>query len=121
MMYRPSDYYGTFVDLYLLAGGRCTAFNIGGYGRWSNLLSPNASCYINHHRHRCAAPSEPANASRSASDGRAASPTGLRPAPPPTIRKATTARAVDRGAPVAADGGVLSAAPRSDREEARSV
>jgi hypothetical protein len=56
MNYPPSDYYGTFVDLYLLSGGACTAFNIGGYGRWSNLISANSTCRLNHHWHKCAAP-----------------------------------------------------------------
>lgn len=49
----PSAYYDAFVDLYLLAGGRCTAFNRGGYGSWSNLLSVNTTCAVNHHKVRC--------------------------------------------------------------------
>jgi hypothetical protein len=53
MRRNASDFYDTFVDLYLLAGGACTTFNIGGYGRWASLIGSNSSCSINHHRHLC--------------------------------------------------------------------
>jgi hypothetical protein len=54
MRLNASAFYDTFVDLYLLAGGSCTTFNIGGYGRWASLIGSNSSCNINHHRHVCA-------------------------------------------------------------------
>jgi hypothetical protein len=53
MLRNASYFYDTFVDLYLLAGGACTTFNIGGYGRWASLIGSNSSCSINHHRHLC--------------------------------------------------------------------
>ena len=37
-MYQPSDYYSTFVDLYLLKNARCIAYGRGGYGKWAQLL-----------------------------------------------------------------------------------
>jgi hypothetical protein len=42
----PSDYYDTFIDLYLLALGRCTYFSKGGYGSWAMLIGGNTSCAI---------------------------------------------------------------------------
>jgi hypothetical protein len=51
--HQASDFYDIFVDLYLLAGGKCTAFNIGGYGRWANVLSQDLSCAIDHRRNTC--------------------------------------------------------------------
>ena len=41
---RASDFYDTFVDLYLLALSRCVTYNMGGYGTWALLISP----YANH-------------------------------------------------------------------------
>jgi hypothetical protein len=50
-----ADYYDVFVDLYLLASAECTAFHIGGYGRWGRLLSYNPACYVRHdHNKNCA-------------------------------------------------------------------
>jgi hypothetical protein len=49
----PADYYDTFVDLYLLAGGKCTTFNIGGYGRWANSLSDDNECAMSHQDRTC--------------------------------------------------------------------
>jgi hypothetical protein len=49
----PSDFYDTFVDLYLLAGGQCTAVGVGGYGRWANAISPSSSCVVDHTRTKC--------------------------------------------------------------------
>jgi hypothetical protein len=46
--YQPSDYYSTFVDLYLAGNGNCVAFGRGGFGRFANLLSYNASCVFKH-------------------------------------------------------------------------
>ncbi|KAL3903905.1 MAG: hypothetical protein SGILL_010268 [Bacillariaceae sp.] len=46
--YQPKDYYSTFVDLYLAGNGDCTVFGRGGFGRFANLLSFNASCAFKH-------------------------------------------------------------------------
>jgi hypothetical protein len=40
----PSDYYDTFIDLYLLALGRCVFISKGGYGHWALLIGGNISC-----------------------------------------------------------------------------
>jgi hypothetical protein len=40
----PSDYYDTFIDLYLLAFGRCVFISKGGYGSWALLIGGNISC-----------------------------------------------------------------------------
>jgi hypothetical protein len=43
---RPvSDFYDTFVDLYLLATGNCVTYNVGGFGKWALLISKNSSCF----------------------------------------------------------------------------
>jgi hypothetical protein len=55
--YPASDYYDTFVDLYLLSSGICTTTGIGGYGYWSTLISRNASCSIKHNEIECPSPS----------------------------------------------------------------
>lgn len=48
---RPaSDYYDTFVDLYLLGMSRCVTYNQGGFGSWASLISFNSSCSIQHHQ-----------------------------------------------------------------------
>lgn len=36
----PSDFYDTFVDLYLLAMGRCHSWGSGGYGSWASVIAP---------------------------------------------------------------------------------
>ena len=54
--FNASDYYDTFVDLYLLAGAHCTAFGVGGYGKWANRLSPNPNCYIDYSKINCPRP-----------------------------------------------------------------
>lgn len=42
---RPSsDYYDTFIDLYILAFGGCVAYNKGGFGNWGLLIGGNTSC-----------------------------------------------------------------------------
>ena len=44
---RPaSDFYDTFVDLYLLASGSCVTYNVGGFGKWASLISQNSSCVL---------------------------------------------------------------------------
>jgi hypothetical protein len=35
----PSLFYSTFIDLYLMSMGRCYAYNVGGFGKWANLIS----------------------------------------------------------------------------------
>lgn len=45
---RPSDYYSTFVDLYLAGSGRCVTYGRGGFGRFASLLSFNATCNSKH-------------------------------------------------------------------------
>ena len=42
----PSDFYDTFVDLYLLALGGCVTYGIGGFGHWGWLIGGNMPCSI---------------------------------------------------------------------------
>ena len=44
----PQDFYSVFEDLYLLAGGACHVYGLGGYGRWGELLSKHRECVYNH-------------------------------------------------------------------------
>lgn len=44
---QPSDFYDTFVDLYLLSLAGCVTFNKGGYGHWGLLIGGNLDCKIN--------------------------------------------------------------------------
>lgn len=48
-----SDFYDTFVDLYLLSQARCVVYGAGGYGQWASLLSSNPSCAKNHRSMKC--------------------------------------------------------------------
>lgn len=59
---QASDFFDTFVDLYLLAMSRCVTYNMGGYGTWALLISPFANqngqaCSFQHHNasgvHKC--------------------------------------------------------------------
>lgn len=43
---KPSEFYATFVDLYLLGQSRCTAYSNGGFGTFGLLLSFNSSCSV---------------------------------------------------------------------------
>lgn len=45
---RASEYYATFVDLYLLGNSRCLAYNVGGFGTWGLLMGYNSSCGMLH-------------------------------------------------------------------------
>mmetsp|Transcript_22196 Transcript_22196/g.32767 ORF Transcript_22196/g.32767 Transcript_22196/m.32767 type:complete len:453 (+) Transcript_22196:119-1477(+) len=45
---KPSDFYSIFVDLYLMAMGRCLTFGQGGFGRFGLLLGYNATCTNRH-------------------------------------------------------------------------
>ncbi len=47
-----SEFYPTFVDLMLMANGRCTAYGHGGFGRFGALLSHDAKCVIRHNVRR---------------------------------------------------------------------
>jgi hypothetical protein len=44
----PSDYYSTFVDLLLMANGRCLTYGQGGFGLYAALLSYDAKCVRRH-------------------------------------------------------------------------
>jgi hypothetical protein len=56
-MTHPSDFYDTFVDLYLLAMGRCHSWGVGGYGSWAYVIAPKAKpdvCTgISHYQQQC--------------------------------------------------------------------
>jgi len=45
---QPSDYYSTFVDLFLAGSGRCVTYGRGGFGRLAALLSFNTTCQSKH-------------------------------------------------------------------------
>eukprot|EP00977_Amphora_coffeiformis_P016692 scaffold5237_cov179-Amphora_coffeaeformis.AAC.5 len=45
----PSDYYDTFVDLYLLGLSRCLTYGVGGYGKFASWLTGNPMCAFQHH------------------------------------------------------------------------
>ncbi|KAL3903056.1 MAG: hypothetical protein SGILL_010593 [Bacillariaceae sp.] len=45
---QPSDYYATFVDLFILANGRCLVYGQGGFGLFAALLSHDANCTAQH-------------------------------------------------------------------------
>jgi len=46
-----SDFYDTFVDLYLLALAGCTVVNKGGFGHWAMLIGGNVDCFFHQHTH----------------------------------------------------------------------
>lgn len=56
----PEAYLDTFVDLYLLAYGRCLAYTFGGYGRWANAISDHPACSIDHNAVDCGPSRAPA-------------------------------------------------------------
>ena len=43
-----SEYYDTFVDLYLLSLSKCVSYNVGGYGQWALWISRNSGCSNQH-------------------------------------------------------------------------
>ena len=47
----PSEYFDTFVDLYMLGNSNCLAYNVGGFGTWGLLLGYNSSCGFKHSGH----------------------------------------------------------------------
>lgn len=44
----PSEYYDTFVDLYLLGNSRCLSYNVGGFGTWGLIMGYDSSCSKRH-------------------------------------------------------------------------
>jgi hypothetical protein len=44
---KPTDYFDTFIDLYLIALAGCVAFSQGGFGHWGLLIGGNVTCQIN--------------------------------------------------------------------------
>ncbi len=44
----PTEYYDTFVDLYVLSLGKCVSYGMGGYGRLASYMSRNVSCALQH-------------------------------------------------------------------------
>jgi hypothetical protein len=38
------EFYDTFVDIYMIGMARCTAYNMGGFGRWGSMIGYNSSC-----------------------------------------------------------------------------
>jgi hypothetical protein len=45
----PILYYPVFIDLYMMSMGRCYAYNVGGFGKWANLISGrDFTCNIRH-------------------------------------------------------------------------
>lgn len=46
--HKPSEYYSTFVDLWLAGSGQCVTYGRGGFGRFAALLSFNVSCSTKH-------------------------------------------------------------------------
>lgn len=46
--YVASDYYDTYVDLYLMAMAECVTHGVGGYGKLASYLSFNESCSSHH-------------------------------------------------------------------------
>ena len=42
---QPSEYYDTFVDLYILGLSKCLSYSAGGYGQWGLWLGYDQSCY----------------------------------------------------------------------------
>ena len=46
--YEPSDFYDTFLDLFLMARARCVSFGQGGFGKMGSLLSGNRTCTNRH-------------------------------------------------------------------------
>eukprot|EP00586_Coscinodiscus_wailesii_P015368 CAMPEP_0172520338 /NCGR_PEP_ID=MMETSP1066-20121228/291945_1 /TAXON_ID=671091 /ORGANISM="Coscinodiscus wailesii, Strain CCMP2513" /LENGTH=368 /DNA_ID=CAMNT_0013303079 /DNA_START=430 /DNA_END=1537 /DNA_ORIENTATION=- len=47
----PKDFYSVFLDLWILGQARCTAYGMGGYGRFGLYMSYDASCSVNHRKH----------------------------------------------------------------------
>jgi hypothetical protein len=49
----PADFYGIFVDLYMMAGSQCLSYGLGGFGIWGAMLSNNALCVNAHQELQC--------------------------------------------------------------------
>ena len=39
-----TDFFDTFVDIYMIGMSRCTAYNMGNYAKWGSRIGYNASC-----------------------------------------------------------------------------
>ena len=48
----PSQYYATFIDLWIMGNGRCVAFGPGGFGHWGLVMGFNVSCAYNYRKPR---------------------------------------------------------------------
>jgi hypothetical protein len=44
---KPTAYFDTFIDLYVIALAGCVAFSEGGFGHWGLLIGGNLTCQIN--------------------------------------------------------------------------
>ena len=42
--FSAEEYYDTFVDIYMIGMSRCTAYNMGGFGRWGSMIGYNSTC-----------------------------------------------------------------------------
>jgi hypothetical protein len=49
----PSEFYDTFVDLYILAGSTCILHGDGGYGSWATLMGASRTCSVDYKRNVC--------------------------------------------------------------------
>ena len=45
--HHPSEFYDTFVDLWILGMSECLVYNMGGFGTWGLLIGYNSQCYVN--------------------------------------------------------------------------
>ena len=43
----PSEFYDTFVDIWVLGMSECLVYNQGGFGTWGLLIGYNSKCSIN--------------------------------------------------------------------------
>lgn len=43
-----SDFFGIFIDLYLMSLGKCVAYGIGGFGKFASLISSSPMCSVVH-------------------------------------------------------------------------
>ena len=46
--FEPSDFYDTFIDLFLMANARCVSYGQGGFGKMGSMLSSNPTCNNRH-------------------------------------------------------------------------
>ena len=48
--HKVSEYYGIFVDLWLLGDASCVTVGKGHYGKWGRALSRNVSCFADYNK-----------------------------------------------------------------------